>query len=135
MWEDRNEFVHEQEDTKQKDTLEQVNRMIEKEYETKGIGLPEKEQRMFSRPLRSILKSRRNYKRNWLGRLFAAQACVRRRIGILAGEEVEDRYKNERKLIHTWRGSQKRRKSMNARQTRKEKKQKVEVNTSNDEIE
>ena len=116
-------------------TLEQINRMIEKEYETKGIGLPEKEQLMFSRPLRSILKSRRNYKRNWLGRLFAARAYVRRRIGILAGEKVEDMYKNDRKLIHTWRGSQKKRKSMNERPTRKKQKQKVEVNTSDDEIE
>ena len=109
--------------------------MTEKEYETKGIGLPEKEQCMFSKPLRSILKSTRNYKRNWLGRLFAARACVRRRFGILTGEEVEDKYKNERILIHTWRGSQKKRKITNECQIRKGKKRKVEENTLDEEIE
>ena len=136
MWEERNEFVHNNEETKQGEMLEQINRMIEKEYESRGIGLPEKEQCMFAKPVKSIIKASRNYKRNWLGRLYAARAHVRRRIGILTGEEVEDRYKNERALIHTWRGSkQKRKKPEKCQKEKVRKKRKLRASALDEDTE
>ena len=48
--------------------------------------------------------------KNWLGRIYAARSCIRRRIGIQLGEEVEDSYRYERTVLYNWRTSGTRRK-------------------------
>ena len=103
LWDERNDWVYDDNQIKQSHKIGEINEMISKEYEFGGIDLPDLERNMLLTPKIEILSSARSVKKNWLGRIFAARARVRRRRGVLAGEEVEDSYKEERKFIQNWR--------------------------------
>ena len=102
LWQERNDWVHNNMDIKEKHKISEINSLIRKEYETGNIDLPVEEQLLLRRPILEIITSSRSAKKQWLGRIYAARSRVRRRLGILNGEEVEDAYKYERTYLHNW---------------------------------
>ena len=119
LWDERNEWVHNDKDIKQAKKINEINRMIMNEYRSGTTHLPIEEQELLRRPILETLSSTRSVKKNWLGRMYAARASVRRRLGILSGEEVEDSYKNERRFLHNWRSSGSRKKENDTKQQTK----------------
>ena len=105
LWDERNGWIHNDTRIKQIKKVSEINEMIQKEYERGGTDLPEEEKRLLRQPILTIIASSRIMKKNWLGRIYAARSRVRRRMGILIGEEVEDSFKNERTILYNWRTS------------------------------